>query len=83
MYYVYVLELSPKKNKNYYFGYTEDLKRRMRQHLSGNVNFTKGRNPKLIYYEAFETKILAMRREKNIKKSGSVYNALLRKLGLK
>jgi len=83
MYYVYVLKLSPKEKKNFYFGYTEDLKRRIRQHISGSVRSTKGRDTKLIYYEAFESKILAMRRERGLKNSGSVYNALLRRLGLK
>ena len=51
MYYVYLL-LSEKDDK-FYTGSTNDLKRRLYEHNSGNVASTKNRRPlKLIYYEA-------------------------------
>lgn len=82
MYYVYLLKLEGTKN-NFYIGCTSDLRRRMVEHSNGSTRTTKGRNPRLIYYEAFSDKELAYRREKGLKISGSVYNALLRRLGLK
>ncbi len=83
MYYVYLLQLDEKGNKQYYIGYTADLRQRVAQHKQGNTRTTKQRNPKLIYYEAFVDKYMAIQREKRLKQSGSVYNALLRRLGLK
>jgi putative endonuclease len=82
MFYVYVLK-SENTKKNFYIGYTSDLKRRIVEHGCGNTRTTKGKNPKLIYYEAFESKALAENREKGLKTSGSVYNALIKRLGLK
>ena len=82
MHYVYLLKLENTK-KNFYIGCTSDLKRRLREHQSGNTQTTKGKNPKLIYYEAFSEKDLAQKREEGLKTSGSVYNALIRRLGLR
>ena len=82
MYYVYLLKLENTK-KNFYIGFTSDLRKRLVEHQGGNTQTTRGKNPSLIYYEAFSDKSLAMKREKGLKNSGSVYNALLRRLGLK
>jgi putative endonuclease len=82
MHYVYLLKLE-NTNKNFYIGCTSDLRRRMMEHHSGNTQTTKGKNPELIYYEAFLIKELAFKRESGLKNSGSVYNALLRRLNLK
>ena len=55
MYYVYILESL--KTKKFYIGTTEDLKRRIREHNSGNSNFTSWSGPyKLIWYSAFKNK---------------------------
>jgi len=83
MYYVYLLRLEGIKNKDFYIGYTSDLKERMKQHVAGETKTTKGRNPKLLYYEAYNNKYLALKREKAIKSSGSVYVALMKRLKLK
>jgi len=56
MYYVYLLRLEGIKNKDFYIGYTSDLKERMKQHVAGETKTTKGRNPKLLYYEAYNNK---------------------------
>lgn len=51
MYYVYVL--ISEKDKRFYVGYTNDLKKRVKEHSSGRVDSTKNRLPlQLIYYEA-------------------------------
>ena len=83
MYYVYVLKLDEKGGKRFYIGYTKDLKSRMLQHENGYTRSTKGRNPKLIYYEAYMDKYLAINREKGLKSSGSVYVSLLKRIGEK
>lgn len=83
MYYVYLLKCKESGGKVYYIGSTSDLKTRFKQHSNGEVRTTKNRDPKLIYYEAFSDKYLAIEREKGLKASGSVYNALLRRLQLK
>ena len=64
MYYLYVLFLS---NGNLYKGTTSDLKRRISEHKRGKVISTKGKNPKLIHYEAYLLKSDVERREKYLK----------------
>ena len=65
-YYIYVLK--SKKDKNFYVGYTEDLKSRFEQHCKGQVSSTKDRRPlELIYSEACLDKHDAMHREKYLK----------------
>lgn len=83
MYYVYVLQISGIKNKNFYIGYSSDLRKRFNEHLKGLVKTTKNKNPKLIYYEAYNDKYLALKREKGLKTSGSVYMGLMKRLGFK
>ena len=66
MYFVYVLQSL--KDKNYYIGYTNDLKNRIKQHNNGKVKSTKYRTPfKLIYYEASRNRYDALKREKYLK----------------
>jgi len=66
MFYVYVLESL--KNKDLYFGYTSDLKKRIKEHNSGENFSTKFHKPwNLIYYEACLKREDATRREKYLK----------------
>ena len=66
MYYTYVLQSL--QDKNFYVGFTENLKLRFEQHNRGSVESTKNRRPlKLIYYEACADKSDAIRREKYLK----------------
>ena len=65
MFYVYILLLN---NKQFYTGFTADLKRRISEHENGSVKFTSRRLPiKLIHYEAYLMKKDAKRREKYLK----------------
>ena len=70
MYYVYLLESQEKKN--WYIGYSSDLRKRIRNHISGNGGQTTKRQSdwKLIYYEAYLNQKDALGREKFLK-SGS------------
>jgi len=66
MVYVYVLQ-STRDNK-LYTGCTNDLRRRLLLHNSGNVEATRNRAPLcLIYYEACVDKRDSYRREKYLK----------------
>jgi putative endonuclease len=68
MYYIYVLQSL--KDKNFYVGYTSDLKKRIIEHNKGLVHSTKNRRPlKLVYYEACINQQDAIHREKYLKTS--------------
>lgn len=62
-----------------YTGYTTNLKRREKAHNSGKgAKYTRGRRPvTLVYFEEFETKEEAMRREAAIKKLSKEKKELL------
>jgi putative endonuclease len=69
MYYIYVLHSL--KDKHFYTGFTENLDRRITEHLSGYVKSTKSRLPmRLVYYEAYINEKDAKGREVFLK-SGS------------
>lgn len=53
----------------YYTGWTNDLEKRVRAHNAGRgARYTKPRRPvRLVYFEEFDTKEQAMRREWEIK----------------
>ena len=66
MHYVYILH--SKKDSKFYTGLTNDLKRRMKEHQSGNVKSTLNRRPlELIYYEACLNEDDAKQREMYLK----------------
>ncbi len=77
-YYVYVL-VSLKDN-NLYIGYTDNLKRRLKQHTNGRTKSLKLRQPlKLVYFEAFINKKDAQEKEK-FYKSGRGHEVLYKVL---
>ena len=65
--YTYMLRCS---DGTYYTGWTNSLEKRIQAHNSGNgAKYTRSRRPvELVYYEVFEEKTEAMRREAAIKK---------------
>ncbi len=67
MNYVYIVECS---DGTFYTGWTNDLYRRVNQHSNGTgAKYTRGRGPvKLVYYEEFNEKRDAMKREYEIKR---------------
>ena len=66
MYYTYILQ--SEIDRNFYAGFTKDLKQRFEQHNKGKVESTKDRVPlRLVYYEACLDKRDAVRREKYLK----------------
>jgi len=78
MFYVYIIR--SKKDSSYYIGYTSNLQERMKRHNQGRSKYTKSNVPwYLVYYEEFQTKREALKREKLIKsfKGGEVFKRLL------
>lgn len=66
MNYVYILECS---DGTLYTGWTKDVGKRVESHQSGKgAKYTRARLPvKLVYFEEYEDKITAQRREYSIK----------------
>ncbi len=76
-FYVYVLK-SIRSNK-FYIGYTENLKRRVKEHNDGKNLSTKPFKPyKLIFYEAFLNRLDAKNREAYLK--GGYGNKTIKKM---
>ncbi|AHB42054.1 GIY-YIG catalytic protein [Candidatus Saccharibacteria bacterium RAAC3_TM7_1] len=79
MYYFYVLR--SQKDSKLYYGQTTDLRRRFELHNTGQVPATKQRRPlELIYYEAYNSKELAIKREHTVKRSGTARDALQKRI---
>lgn len=67
MHYTYLVEC---KDNTFYIGYTNNLQKRIKTHNAGKgAKYTRGRIPVILrYYEEYETKAEAMRREYELKK---------------
>lgn len=67
MNYVYILRC---KDNTLYTGWTTDIEKRLKTHNSGNgAKYTRGRTPVVLeYYEIYESKKEATKREYVIKK---------------
>ncbi|MBF0715218.1 GIY-YIG nuclease family protein [Gemelliphila palaticanis] len=66
-FYTYILICN---DNTLYTGYTNNLEKRLKTHNSGKgAKYTRSRLPvKILYYETFETKSLAIKKEIQIKK---------------
>ncbi|MBP1927000.1 putative endonuclease [Sedimentibacter acidaminivorans] len=67
MYYIYIAECG---DGTLYTGFTVDLEKRIKVHNKGKgAKYTRGRTPLVLkYYEEFDSKNDALRRESEIKK---------------
>lgn len=67
MNYIYILKCS---DNTLYTGWTNNLDKRLKAHLEGKgAKYTKPRLPvELVYFEEFDNKIDAMKREYSVKK---------------
>lgn len=70
MYYAYILK---RKRNGWYIGYTNDLKRRIKQHRNEG-------ECKLVYYEAYLAEKAARDRERKLKYHGSAWRALKQRI---
>ena len=69
------------KDHKFYIGYTSNLRARVNRHNRGGNISTKHRRPlELVYNEVYDTKLEAMRREREIKgyKGGIKFKKLLK-----
>ncbi|PIR95568.1 excinuclease ABC subunit C [Candidatus Falkowbacteria bacterium CG10_big_fil_rev_8_21_14_0_10_37_18] len=79
MYYVYVIRNL--KSFSIYYGYTDDLKRRLSEHNSDGSTFTSNKGKwELIYYESYKSKKDAQTREKMLKHHGSSFGHLKKRI---
>ena len=69
-YFVYLIITKDKSKKKFsYVGYTGDIKKRLNLHNSGKgAKFTRGKKWKLVYYEQYDSKSDAMKKEYKLKK---------------
>tara|TARA_B100001121_G_C18653051_1_gene605051 strand:- start:1300 stop:1551 length:252 start_codon:yes stop_codon:yes gene_type:complete len=70
-YFVYLIVSNLKNNKKIsYVGYTNNLKRRLNLHNSNKgAKFTRGKKWKLVYYEKYDSRSIAMKNEYALKKN--------------
>ena len=80
-YFVYLIVSNLKKNKKFsYVGYTNNLKKRISLHNSGKgAKFTRGKKWKLVYYERYDSRSLAMKNEYTLKKNYKLRREILKK----
>lgn len=77
-YYVYLIK---NKFNKIYIGYSADLRKRFKDHNYGKVKYTKSDRPwRLVYYEAFLSKLDAEKREKTLKNYGSTLGQLKKRI---
>ncbi len=84
-YFVYLLISGTNDKSVTYVGYTSNIKNRLKLHNnSKGAKFTRGRQWKLLYKKAYNTKSLAMKNEyllkKNIKKRSIIKKKFLKNI---
>jgi putative endonuclease len=82
-FFVYILQ--SKKDFSFYIGQTNDLDARLSKHNDGFSKYTSSKIPwHLVYFEMFETRAAAIKREKEIKlkKSRKYLEVLISKKNL-
>ena len=78
MYFVYIIE--SKLDASYYIGFSSNIESRLKQHNTAKTGFTSRKKPWISrYYEVFEDKTEAIKREKHLKrqKNREFYNKLI------
>ena len=63
-YYAYILQCN---DNTKYYGHTNNLIERIKDHTRGRVCSTRNKQPELVYYEEFDTRSEAFRREMQFK----------------
>ena len=78
-FYVYILQSM--KDFSFYIGQCNDLDKRMSKHFDGMSRYTASKRPlRLVYFEVFESRSMALKRERQIKamKSKSYLETLIK-----
>ena len=81
-YFVYLIVSNLKKNKKFsYVGYTNNLKKRVNLHNTGKgAKFTRGKKWKLVYYEKYDSKSKALKKEFELKKNYNLRKQIIKGL---
>ena len=77
MFYVYILQ---NPQRGLYTGSTNDLRRRLHEHNSGQSQYTRGNTWTLVYYESYLNETDARLREKRLKQQGQAMAQLKRRI---
>jgi len=64
IYYFYILSCN---DGSRYYGHTNNLDRRLKEHLLGHINWTRNKKPELVYFERFKLRSEAYKREMQFK----------------
>ncbi|MBI5145407.1 MAG: GIY-YIG nuclease family protein [Candidatus Omnitrophica bacterium] len=64
VYYAYILECN---DGTKYYGHTNNLIERIKDHIGGRVCYTKNKQPELVYYEEFDSRSKAFECEMQFK----------------
>ncbi|WP_424964245.1 GIY-YIG nuclease family protein [Ekhidna sp.] len=78
-YWVYMLR--SEKDRSFYIGYTSNLENRVKKHQLGYSRYTRTKRPwKLVYFETFDLKSEAIKRERFLKdqKNTTFYESLIK-----
>ena len=79
MFFVYVLKSL--KDGSTYIGYTEDLENPLKSHNSGQTRSIKSKLPmKLVYFEEYESKTEARKRELKLKNNSWEKSQLFKRI---
>ena len=79
MFFVYVLRSI--SDNTTYIGCTEDLEKRINEHNQGKTKSIKHKLPlELVYYEAYNSKTMARKREIQLKKNSSEKEKLYKRI---
>tara|TARA_B100000214_G_scaffold133422_1_gene94884 strand:+ start:236 stop:493 length:258 start_codon:yes stop_codon:yes gene_type:complete len=83
-YFVYLIVSNLKKNKKFsYVGYTNNLKKRLNLHNTGKgAKFTRGKKWKLVYYEKYDSKSEALKKEFELKKNYNLRKQIIKGLNI-
>ena len=74
MFYVYILQNQTRDQ--IYIGYTEDLRRRYKEHQQ----LERHKGWRLVYYEAYSNRQDAMQRERKLKSYGAALHGLKKRI---
>ena len=79
MYYIYLIR--SENLDQFYIGQTDDLRRRVEQHQNGESRWTKRADDwRLVYYEAYTSRKLAIIREQKLKNHACGYQELVKRV---
>ena len=80
MYFLYILQSL--KDFGYYIGITDNLNKRLKEHNFGKTKSIKNRTPFVVkYFEQYNSKTEARKREISLKKNYQVRKDLLERVG--